>query len=430
MKQDIGFLDKSTRKPTWNCSETMGIKKILLTSLFIYFIAAAPFSIAQSDNQSVFTVVLDAGHGGKDPGSVGKNTYEKNLALSIVKKIGYYIESLIPDARVIYTRKTDVFVDLDVRADIANRNNADLFISVHVNSIPRGKAVGTETWVMGIAKNPGNLELVKKENEVIMLEDDYSSKYEGYDPENPGSLIGFSVMQNIYQSQSLNMASYVQDQFRTRAKRKDRGVKAGQLLVLWKTTMPSVLVETGFLSDSNEEAFLMTDYGQDLSASAVYRAFRKYKEEIDERTTRELQVNAEEEQRTQQRINRITEPETKTNRETEVLNDAAVKEVKIQTDPVKQTQTSQTSLQFRVQILAAENRVPKDARDFRGYTDFEELKIDGYYKYMSAPVNNYAQALNVRKQLLDKFPGAFIVGFKNGKKIPLMQAIEEDKKIH
>ena len=211
----------------------------------------------------------------------------------------------------------DVFVDLDVRADIANRNNADLFISVHVNSIPRGKAVGTETWVMGIAKNPGNLELVKKENEVIMLEDDYSSKYEGYDPENPGSLIGFSVMQNIYQSQSLNMASYVQDQFRTRAKRKDRGVKAGQLLVLWKTTMPSVLVETGFLSDSNEEAFLMTDYGQDLIASAVYRAFRKYKEEIDERTTRELQVNAEEEQRTQQRINRITEPETKTNRETE-----------------------------------------------------------------------------------------------------------------
>ncbi|MBT3242505.1 MAG: N-acetylmuramoyl-L-alanine amidase [Bacteroidetes bacterium] len=386
---------------------------------FILFLVIVPIQLnAQSSGDDVFTVVIDAGHGGKDPGAVGKKSYEKNIALAIAKKAGYYIESLIDDVRVIYTRKTDVFVDLDVRADIANRNNADLFISIHINSIPSGRASGTMTFVMGVTKNDNNLQLVKAENEVILLEDDYTAKYKGYDPNSTVSKIFFSTMQWAYQNQSLEFASKMQDQFRTKAKRRDRGVHAGGLLVLWKTTMPSVLVECGFISDAEEEAFLMTDYGQDLIASGIYRAFRDYKKEIDDRTTNEIVIADE-----------ISLSE-------EVTNDAAVSEKKPvaekKTESAKKVQISYSKpdLHFRVQLLATQKEIASSARELKGYTNYEMLRLDGYYKYMTKSVSSYSQALNLRKQILSKFPGAFIVGFKSGKKIPLTQAIEEDKKIH
>ncbi len=279
------------------------------------------------------------------------------------------------------------------------------------------------------------MDLVKKENEVILLEDDYTTKYAGYDPNNPASVISFAVMHNSFQDQSLDMASRVQDQFRTKAKRKDRGVKAGQFLVLWKTTMPSILIETGFISDPTEEAFLMSDYGQDLIASAIYRAFRDYKQDFDEKTTQDLASNASAVNNAVSNPQRRSSETTQTQDRIEVekkqvVNDAGVGGKTENTSKSVTIEYSEPDLHFRVQILASQNQIPIDSKEFKGYSDLEELKIDGYFKYMSKPVASYAQALELRKQMVKTFPGAFVVGFKSGKKIPLMKAIEEDKKIH
>ncbi len=226
-------------------------------------------------------VVIDPGHGGKDPGALGKHIREKDVVLAIGLKLGKYIEENFEDVKVIYTRSTDVFIPLHDRADIANKNKADLFISIHANSLPGSSATGTETFVMGEYKNSSNLEVAKKENAVITLEDNYTTRYEGFDPNSDDSYIVFSLLQKTYLYQSLEFAGFIQQQFRERAGRIDRGVKMAGFLVLWKTTMPSVLVETGFLTSSGEESFLGSDQGQDYIASAIYRAFKAYKEKIE-----------------------------------------------------------------------------------------------------------------------------------------------------
>ena len=226
-------------------------------------------------------MVIDPGHGGKDPGALGKHVKEKDVVLAVGLKLGKYIEENFKDVQVIYTRKTDVFIPLHERADIANKNKADLFISIHANSLPGSSATGTETFVMGEYKNSSNLEVAKKENAVITLEDDYSTRYEGFDPNSNDSYIIFSLLQKTYLYQSLEFAGFVQDQFRERVQRIDRGVKMAGFIVLWKTTMPSVLVETGFLTSSKEESFLGSDQGQDYIASAIFRAFKAYKQKIE-----------------------------------------------------------------------------------------------------------------------------------------------------
>ncbi|MFN8209149.1 MAG: N-acetylmuramoyl-L-alanine amidase, partial [Bacteroidales bacterium] len=230
-------------------------------------------------------VVIDAGHGGKDPGSIGKHTMERDIALAVALKLGDYIKTNYPDVEVIFTRKEDVFVELAERADIANRNDADLFISIHTNSNKNKEAFGTETYAMGLKTDDKNFEVAKKENSVIAYEDDYTTKYEGFDPNSPESYIIFSLMQNKYLEQSLTFASHIQDELRNKAKRTDRGVKQAGFLVLWKSAMPSVLVETGFISNPEEEKFLMSEEGQELIASGIFRAFRTYKEEIEQRST-------------------------------------------------------------------------------------------------------------------------------------------------
>lgn len=231
---------------------------------------------------AVKTVVIDAGHGGKDGGCVGKTTTEKDIALNIALKVGAYIESRLPDVKVIYTRKKDVFIELHERADIANRNKADLFMSIHCNAMPRrGKTNGTETYIMGLAKAKENLAVARRENAVIQYESNYEDNYDGFNPNNPESHIIFSLYQNAYLAQSLKFAALVESQFKHRAKRKSRGVKQQNFLVLYKTTMPSVLIETGFLTNDLEESYLQTDDGQTYIASAIYRAFKAYKEEME-----------------------------------------------------------------------------------------------------------------------------------------------------
>lgn len=232
-------------------------------------------------NFKVRTVVIDAGHGGKDPGTLGKITREKDVVLKIALKTGKYIEANLPDVNVLYTRKTDKYVDFQARADVANKNKADLFISVHANSIVGANAYGTETFVMGLHKDNSNFEVAKRENSVILMDENYKEKYEGFDPNSPESYILFSLNQSAYQENSLKFAQRVEDQFRNRVGRSSRGVKQAGFLVLWMTTTPSVLIETGFLSNSKEEVFLASENGQDLIASGIYRAFKDYKTEIE-----------------------------------------------------------------------------------------------------------------------------------------------------
>lgn len=232
-------------------------------------------------NFKIRTIVIDAGHGGKDPGTIGKFAREKDVVLKIALKTGKYIEENLPDVKVLYTRKTDKYIEFQDRADLANKNQADLFMSIHANSIVGANAYGTETFVMGLHKDKSNFDVAKRENSVILMDENYKEKYEGFDPSSPESYIMFSINQNAYQENSLRFAQKVEDQFKTRVGRSSRGVKQAGFLVLWMTTTPSVLIETGFLSNSKEEAFLASENGQDLMASGIYRAFKEYKAEIE-----------------------------------------------------------------------------------------------------------------------------------------------------
>ncbi len=241
--------------------------------------AALPFFVKDF---KVGKVVIDAGHGGHDPGTVGKKYKEKDIALSIALKVGAYIEANVKDVAVIYTRKDDTYIPLDMRAEIANKHKADLFISIHVNSMPANNTTyGTETWVMGLHKSESNLEVAKRENSVILLDQDYKERYEGFDPNSAESYILFSLTQDAYQQGSLKMAGKVENQFKVRVGRNSRGVKQAGFVVLYKTAMPSVLVETGFISNKAEEEYLGSEKGQELIASGIYRAFKEYKFEVE-----------------------------------------------------------------------------------------------------------------------------------------------------
>ncbi len=227
-------------------------------------------------------IVIDAGHGGQDRGCKGKKVYEKNVTLPIAKRLGQYINNYLPDVQVIYTRDRDVFVELHERAALANRNNADLFISIHCNSSPNHKHVnGTETFVMGLDRSKENLELARRENAVIELEHDHGEHYDGYDVDDPANDIIFSLHQNAHMDQSIHLASLIERQFKNKAQRKSRGVKQESFLVLYKTTMPSVLVETGFLTNNIEENYLSSSAGQDKIAASIFQAFKEYKNGVE-----------------------------------------------------------------------------------------------------------------------------------------------------
>jgi len=229
----------------------------------------------------VSVVVIDPGHGGKDPGTHGKSLKEKEVALKIAMRLGNYIEKRMPEVKVIYTRKDDRYIDLNERAEIANRAKADLFICIHANSAPRQDTHGTETYVMGLHVTEQNFAVSKRENSVMLLDQNYKEKYEGFDPSSPESYILFSLAQSAYQESSLKLAEKVEKQYRSGAVRNSHGVKQAGFWVLWKTTMPSILTEVGFLTNPKEEAYLSTPEGQDAIAVSLFRAFREYKSQME-----------------------------------------------------------------------------------------------------------------------------------------------------
>ena len=262
--------------------------KILLCGLLFLTPLVSLQAQDVDDVSRIRRVVIDAGHGGKDPGAISRNGKykEKNITLSVALGLGELIKSNFPDIKVIYTRSTDKYVELSERAAIANRNKADLFISIHVNSAKSTQARGTETFVMGTHKSEANFEVCKLENSVIVIEEDYEKKYEGFNPGSPESYIIFSLLQNVHQEQSIKYAAQVQGQFARGPISVNRGVKQGGLLVLWKTTMPAVLTELGFISNPKDCAVLVTKKGQEQFARGLFNAFVAYKKDF-EKTRRE-----------------------------------------------------------------------------------------------------------------------------------------------
>jgi N-acetylmuramoyl-L-alanine amidase len=360
-----------------------------------------------------FIVVIDPGHGGKDPGTVWKNIHEKDIALSIALKLGNYIKKMLPDVKVIYTRQTDVFIDLDKRAPIANKNQADLFISIHVNSNEKStKPEGTETYFMGSTKSEENLEVATKENAVILMEDDYSTRYEGYNPNSPNSFILFSLLQNIHWKQSLRFADYVQNEVASLGKRTNRGVKQANFLVLWKTTVPSVLIETGFLSNEEDRKLLISEHGQETIASAIFRAFRNYKNGIESRS---IYTNDKYEKDT---LPLLTSSDTAAGQANNVADS--------KNDTGNRT-GEKPQIDFLVQVTSSKKPIVLNSHHFKGLKDVEEIRAGENYKYAVGRKKSYKEAIEYCKIVKNYFPDAFVIALKDGKIISLKEAFKEIK---
>lgn len=351
-------------------------------------------------------VVIDPGHGGKDPGALGSQSMEKDIVLSIALKLGGYIESNFDDVEVIYTRSTDEFIGLDRRAQIANENKADLFISIHCNSAANKRAYGSETFVMGLHRSQENLEVAKKENAAILYEEDYLETYGGYDPNTPEANIIFSMYQNIYLNQSLIMASLTQDQFRDRAGRHDRGVKQAGFLVLYNITMPGVLVEAGFLSNAQEEKYLMSELGQSHIASAVFRAFRDYKNFQDNLVARQNSDNG---------------PAISPHSSGQAHNsDSPLQNKEI---ILTESQPEGPVISFRVQFASTSEERAIDDPAFSNLEGVSFYYHEGLYKYTLGNESSVEAAGEIQQKLRNQgFNDAFIVAFKDNERISIAEA--------
>lgn len=374
-------------------------------------LAALPFESVADRRGFVNTVVIDPGHGGRDPGTIGRRHREKDIALAISLKLGEYIKEYIDDVEVIFTRETDLFVPLHERARIANENKADLFISIHCNSAASRLAEGTETFVMGLHRSQANLEVARRENKSILYEDDYLETYDGFDPNSPEANIIFALYQNAYLEQSLQMASLVQQQFRERARRIDRGVKQAGFLVLYNITMPGVLVETGFLSNPREEAYLASETGQAHIASAIFRAFRQYKEEQDALAA------------ARNRYPRPQPAEEMIVHETLTGDTNNEVEREVDTEEYDRNGDIADEISFRVQFAASIEQKPIDDPDFANLSGVSFYFHEGLYKYTVGFESTLEAAASLQQEVQKAgFQDAFVVAFKGDERISAAKA--------
>jgi len=367
-------------------------KLVLLLSLLNCLTAASASDIGDKN----WVIVIDAGHGGKDPGALGSFSSEKDITLAIALKTGNYIERYLKNVTIIYTRKTDIFVEVRERANIANKNNADLFISIHSNSTKSKTIRGTETFVMGPAKDQQNLEVAMKENEVILLENDYSTTYEDFDPKSPESYIMFTLMQNIFLKQSTSLASQIQNQYKRKINRIDRGVKEAGFWVLFMTTMPSVLTETGFITHPEEEKFLNSKAGQDEIASSIFKACSDYIDDIESKSSKFP----------------VRNPDQAPAAET-----------------FSQLASKSGDIIFMVQIATSSVKIDTKPENFNGLENITEISGQNQSKYAAGSFSDYMSAVSYRKEIEAIFPDAFVIAVRDNKILPLQQALDELKEI-
>lgn len=401
--------------------------------------AACFISVRGADRK--FVLVIDAGHGGRDAGALGKYSKEKNINLNVALAFGKYVERNNPDVKVVYTRKTDVFVPLYERAEIANRNKADLFISIHTNALERGRiARGFETYTLGDGRSNAtktNLEVAKRENSVILLEENYEQHYVGYDPNSPESNIMFEFVQDRNLTKSIEFAKMLQKNVCRAASRPDKGVHQSNLAVLRLTSMPACLVELGFITTADEEALLNDRNRLDQMAVGIYNAFVEYKNKnyngisVPYRTDSPMlpETPAQEPantSETQEDVSARQQPEQRTVAET-TPQQQEQQTVAPQPEPQPAASADGRPV-FKIQILVSSLNLKDGDAHLKGLTGCERYEENGMQKYTYGASENYNEIYRLRKQILDKFPEAFIIAFKDGRKTDVNQAIKEFKR--
>ena len=410
-------------------------KKITLIWVVLWMLAMTSFAANRN-----FTLVIDAGHGGHDAGARGAISMEKNINLSVALQFGRYVEKYMPEVRVIYTRKTDKFVSLIERANIANRANADLFISVHTNALPAGKiARGFETYTLGMHRAKDNLDVAMRENSVISMEKDYKQTYQGFDPKSSESYIIFEFIQGKNMERSVELARMIQRKVCDNANRPDKGVHQAGFLVLRETSMPSCLIELGFITTPDEERILNNSDRVNDIAKSIYDGFAQYRNKYDKRVTvpyRPLQSGDVEELKEQESQHQV-EPQRKNEaqKKVEVLKKT---EALKRTEPQKKAEVQKRVVAqkkpepkdapvFKLQIFVSDRILRKGDAHFKGETDYESFREGNLVKYTMGASSNYNEIYRLRKCLQEKFPEAFIIAFKNGQKYDVNQAIREFK---
>ena len=410
-------------------------KKITLIWVVLWMLAMTSFAANRN-----FTLVIDAGHGGHDAGARGAISMEKNVNLSVALQFGRYVEKYMPEVRVIYTRKTDKFVSLIERANIANRANADLFISVHTNALPAGKiARGFETYTLGMHRAKDNLDVAMRENSVISMEKDYKQTYQGFDPKSSESYIIFEFIQGKNMERSVELAIMIQRKVCDNANRPDKGVHQAGFLVLRETSMPSCLIELGFITTPDEERILNNSDRVNDIAKSIYDGFAQYRNKYDKRVTvpyRPLQSGDVEELKEQESQHQV-EPQRKNEaqKKVEVLKKT---EALKRTEPQKKAEVQKKVVAqkkpepkdapvFKLQIFVSDRILRKGDAHFKGETDYESFREGNLVKYTMGASSNYNEIYRLRKSLQEKFPEAFIIAFKSGQKYDVNQAIREFK---
>lgn len=415
-------------------------KKVTLIWIFLCVLVMTAFAANKR-----FTLVIDPGHGGHDAGALGAISKEKNINLAVALRFGKYVEQNLPEVRVIYTRKTDVFIPLNERANIANRANADLFISVHTNALPAGKvARGFETYTLGMHRAKDNLDVAMRENSVISMEKDYQQRYQGFDPRSSESYIIFEFIQGKNMERSVELARMIQRGVCDGANRPDKGVHQAGFLVLRETSMPGCLIELGFITTPDEERLLNNDSRVDDIARGIYEAFAKYKNKYDRSVSVPYRAK-DSENVNLPKIVPDQEPAPKTRvvtrgkqpKREEATPEQPKREVKKQ-EPKKDVKKQETKKDvkkaevadapvFKLQIFVGSRNLRKGDAHFKGETDYDSFQEGNLVKYTLGASTNYNEIYRLRKEKLDKFPEAFIIAFKNGQKYDVNQAIREFK---
>lgn len=380
-----------------------------------------------------FTLVIDAGHGGHDAGALGSMSKEKDINLSVALAFGKYVERNQPDVKVVYTRKTDVFIPLKERANIANRAGADLFISVHTNALPAGKiARGFETYTLGMHRAKDNLDVAMRENSVISMEKGYQQTYQGFDPRSSESYIIFEFIQGKNMERSVELARLIQRSVCAGANRPNKGVHQAGFLVLRETSMPGCLIELGFITTPDEETLLNTASRVDDIARSIYQAFAQYKDKYDKGVSVPYRPTGDDATDVpsivpsdfkEDKASVVVQPTTRA-----AVRTAAARKVEEKATPVaKQPRQVQDKPVFKVQILTSSRMLHAGDSHFKGETEIDSYQENGMVKYTIGASTNYNEIYRLRKSLLEKFPEAFIIAFKNGEKYDVSQAIREYK---